>query len=84
MSSYRLYMVSGITRRFEPSQELEAEDDQQAIVAAEVARAARAAELWQGNRMVMAWTAVNRAEAKNSGKRIGDADASSASDPATM
>ena len=77
MSSYRLYMVSGVTRRFEPAQELEAEDDQQAIAAAEVARAARAAELWQGNRMVMEWTAVDGPETKNTGKRFGDADASS-------
>jgi hypothetical protein len=77
MSSYRLYMVSVLTLRFEPAQELDAEDDQQAIAAAEVARAARAAELWQGNRMVMQWTAVDAPETENIGKSLGSADASS-------
>ena len=57
MVCYRLYMVSGITRRFEPAQELDAEDDMKAIAAAELARASRAAELWQGNRMVKHWQA---------------------------
>jgi len=77
MSSYRLYIVSGITRRFEPAQELDADDDQQAIAAAEVARAARPAELWQGSRMVMEWKAVGGPETKNTGKRLGGADTSS-------
>lgn len=57
MASYRLYILSDISRRFEPAQELEAEDDKKAIAAGEVARAARAAELWQGNRMVKEWQA---------------------------
>ena len=77
MSSYRLYIVSGITRRFEPAQELDADDDQQAIAAAEVARAARPAELWQGSRMVMAWIAVDGPETENTVKRLGGADAPS-------
>lgn len=57
MANYRLYVVSGFTRRFGPSQELDAEDDMKAIAAAELARASRAAELWQGNRMVKHWQA---------------------------
>lgn len=81
MSSYRLYMVSVLMLRFEPAQELDAEDDQQAIAAAEVARAARAAELWQGNRMVMQWTAVDAPEKENIGKSLGSADASSPAPP---
>jgi len=55
MTNYRLYILSGISRRFEPAQELEAEDDEKAIAAAELARAARSAELWRGSRMVKDW-----------------------------
>ena len=57
MVSYRLYMASGLTHRFEPAQPLDAEDDMKAIAAAELARASRTAELWQGSRMVKHWMA---------------------------
>ena len=77
MSSYRLYIVSGITRRFEPAQELDAEDDEHAIAVAEMARADRPAELWQGSRMVMAWIAVDGPETENTVKRLSGADAPS-------
>ena len=55
MTSYRLYLVSGLTRRFEPAQELDAKDDKLAVEIAETVRASRAAELWSGSRMVMEW-----------------------------
>ena len=55
--TYRLYIASSVTPRFEPAQELAADDDETAIAAAEVARAARSAELWRGSRMVKAWKA---------------------------
>jgi hypothetical protein len=55
MASYRLYRVSDLTRRFEPAEEFDAEDDRAAIANAEKARAGRSAELWNGNRMVKEW-----------------------------
>jgi len=55
MTSYRLYLVSDVTRRFEPAQEFEAKSDQAAIATAEKARSERAAELWDGSRMVRDW-----------------------------
>ena len=53
--TYRLYIVSDISRRFEPAQELDAENDEAAIAAAETARAARSAELWRGSGLVKEW-----------------------------
>ena len=55
MTSYRLYLVSDLTRRFEPAQEFEAKSDRAAIAIAEKARSERAAELWDGSRMVKDW-----------------------------
>lgn len=55
MTSYRLYLVSGLTRRFEPAQEFLAKNDRAAIAMAEDVRADRAAELWNGNRIVKEW-----------------------------
>jgi hypothetical protein len=55
MTSYRLYLLSSLTRRFEPAQEIEAEDDEAAITIAEDARSHRAAELWNGSRIVKEW-----------------------------
>lgn len=57
MMSYRLYLVSGLTRRFEPAQEFDARTDRAAIAVAEGMRSARSAELWNGNRMVREWKA---------------------------
>jgi hypothetical protein len=55
MGFYRLYILSEITRRFEPSKEITAASDQAAIALAEEARANRSAELWTGARMVKEW-----------------------------
>ena len=55
MVTYRLYRVSDLTPRFEPAKEFEANDDAAAIVIAEKARARRAAELWNGSRMIKEW-----------------------------
>jgi hypothetical protein len=55
MTSYRLYLVSGLTRRFEPAQEFNARDDRAALIMADEIRAQRAAELWSGNRLVREW-----------------------------
>lgn len=55
MAGYRLYLVSGLTRRFEPALELDADEDQTAIVMANEMRVSRAAELWCGSRMVAGW-----------------------------
>ena len=57
MTSYRLYLVSDLTRRFEPAQEFDAKSDRAAIAIAEEARCNRAAELWDGSRMVRGWKA---------------------------
>jgi hypothetical protein len=57
MTSYRLYLVSGLTRRFEPAQDFEAPNDRRAIAIAEKLRADREAELWNGNQMVKDWKA---------------------------
>ena len=57
MTSYRLYLVSGLTPRFEPAQEFDAPNDRKAIAIAERKRLARAAELWNGNRIVQEWKA---------------------------
>ena len=57
MTSYRLYLVSDLTRRFEPAQDFEARGDKAAIAIADERRSARPAELWSGNRMVRAWKA---------------------------
>ena len=53
--NYRLYLISGITRRFEPAREIDAETDDEAIVAADEVRSTKAAELWRGNRLVKEW-----------------------------
>ena len=55
MTSYRLYLVSGLTRRFEPAQEFDARNDRAATAIAEEMRSAGAAELWSGNRIVREW-----------------------------
>ena len=57
MTSYRLYMVSDLTRRFEPAQEFDARSDKSALIIAEEMRADRAAELWCGSRLVREWKA---------------------------
>ena len=57
MTSYRLYRVSFLTRRFEPAEEFHAEGDLAAIAMAEEARSRRAAELWSGSRIVKEWKA---------------------------
>ena len=56
MSSYRLYRLSHLTRRFEPAEEFDAKDDRAAIAVAEAVRAQRAAELWNGSRLIKEWT----------------------------
>jgi len=56
MSSYRLYGLSQLTRRFEPAEEFDAEDDRQAIALAEDVREHRSAELWNGSRLIKEWT----------------------------
>jgi hypothetical protein len=53
--SYRLYLISGLTRRFEPAKEIAADNDDEAIAMADEARALRPAELWRGNRMIKEW-----------------------------
>lgn len=53
--TYRLYIVSGLSGRFEPALEFDAPNDNAAIVAAELSRDVRAAELWQGSRIVKEW-----------------------------
>ena len=53
--SYRLYLVSDLTRRFEPAQEFDARDDRAALAMADELRSHRAAELWSGNRLVREW-----------------------------
>ena len=58
MPSYRLYLVSELTRRFEPAQEFDEVSDQAAIALAEAKRSARPAELWSGNRIVREWKAT--------------------------
>ena len=55
MPSYRIYMVSGLTRRFEPAQDFDAKSDRAAIAFAEKTRSHRSAELWRGNRLVKEW-----------------------------
>lgn len=55
MTSYRLYLVSELTRRFEPAIEFEAKSDRAAIAVVEKTRSERAAELWNGARMVKDW-----------------------------
>lgn len=57
MTSYRLYLVSGLTRRFEPAKEFDARNDRAAVAIAEDMRSARPAELWNGNRIVRDWKA---------------------------
>ena len=55
MTSYRLYRVSNLTRRFEPAEEFDAKDDRAAIAFADEVRSHRPAELWNGNRMIKGW-----------------------------
>ena len=53
--SYRLYLVSDLTQRFEPAQEFDARNDRAALAMADELRSDRAAELWSGNRLVREW-----------------------------
>lgn len=56
MDTYRLYIVSGLTGRFEPALEIETQgSDEAAIRWAEDIRARRPGELWNGNRLVKRW-----------------------------
>lgn len=50
-----MYLVSELTRRFEPAQEFDARDDRAALAIADEMRLRRAAELWSGNRLVREW-----------------------------
>ena len=59
MTSYRLYQVSGLTRRFDPAQEIDAPNDREAIAMAEKMRSDRPAELWNGSRIVQEWKAAS-------------------------
>lgn len=50
-----MYLVSDLTRRFEPAQEFDARNDRAALAMADEIRSQRAAELWSGNRLVREW-----------------------------
>lgn len=53
--TYRLYIVSGLSGRFEPALEFDAANDDAAIAASELGRDGRSAELWLGSRLVKDW-----------------------------
>jgi hypothetical protein len=55
MTSYRLYLVSSLTHRFEPALDIDAPGDGVAMSIAEELRSNRPAELWNGSRIVKAW-----------------------------
>ena len=55
MPTYRLYLVSGLTQRFEPAVEHDMHNDEAALAWAEDLRMKRAAELWSGSRLVREW-----------------------------
>ena len=55
MTSYRLYLVSDLTRRLEPALEFDAQTDRAAFTFADKIRSHRPAELWSGNRLMREW-----------------------------
>jgi hypothetical protein len=54
-TSYRLYLVSDLTQRFEPAVDIDAPNDAVAMSIAEELRSGRAAELWKGSQVIKGW-----------------------------
>jgi hypothetical protein len=62
MNVYRLYVVSGLTGRFEPALEVDVSNDEAALRWADDIRALRDAELWYGSRLVKQWNSEGGSE----------------------